>query len=204
MVREMQDCALYPRCPSQFGQNTRRHRPAAERAPVGAARWDSLVQLQLIRLGLAPPGQPHRGEQQRLARIRKQPEHWLTASHGGGQAKIEQRSAARDMQRTAIWITEPQHPCRVGVQANRLAGWLQPEAPRLRVVHRGRHGRSSHQIGHCLPGQVRPGNTLSLAPRIPSHRIIAVSLFMGRPAVRRKRPGCVIAAGHLCFLLRCC
>src|SRR5580698_1851660 len=100
----MQDRTLYPRCLGQFGENTRRYRSAAVWAPVGMTRWDSLVQFPLIRLRLAPPSQPHGGEQQRLARIRKQPEHRLPASHGGGQAKIEERSAARDMQCTASWI----------------------------------------------------------------------------------------------------
>ena len=136
-----------------------------------------------------------------LARIRKQPEYRLAASHGGGQAEVEQRSAARDMQRTAIRITTSEHPRRIGVQVNRLARRLEPEAPRLRVMHRGSPGRRSHQVNHCPPGQVPRGTAFGRTHRVPSHEITSVGLIMCCPAVARQRAGGAVAAAHLSFLL---
>jgi hypothetical protein len=78
--------------------------------------------------------------------VGNQPDHWLAADDGGGQAKVEQRGAAGNMQRAAIRIANPQHPRRVGVQADRLAGRVEPETPRLGVVHRGGHGGCGYQL----------------------------------------------------------
>ena len=70
-VREMQHGALEPGRLGQLGQDARWHRPAAERAPVGAPRGNGRVQLDFLGLRLARPGQPHRRQQQRLAEGRE-------------------------------------------------------------------------------------------------------------------------------------
>jgi hypothetical protein len=85
----MQHGALDPGCLRQFGEHARWHRPPAERAPVGAPRPNGCVQLELMLLRPTGPGQPHRGEQQLLARIGKQPDYRMAAGHCDGQAKVK-------------------------------------------------------------------------------------------------------------------
>jgi hypothetical protein len=148
MVREMQLGALPPGGLDELGQDARWHRPPTERRPVSAAHRDHRVQLDVLGLRLARPGQPHGGQQQPIGNGRDQPDHGLAARYQRGQPEIEQRSTAGDMHRAAIRITKPQHPLRVGVQLNGLAARLEAEPPRLAVVHRRRADRGRHHLLH--------------------------------------------------------
>jgi hypothetical protein len=59
-------------------------RPAADEADRG-------IQVTFGRPGPVGPGEPYRGEQQRVAPAGKQPRHRLIAGLGDGQAEVEQR-----------------------------------------------------------------------------------------------------------------
>ena len=144
----MQFGTLPPGRLGELGQDARWHRPPAERRPVGAARWDDRVQLDLLGLWLTRPGQPHAGQQQPLGNGRDQPDQRLAARYHRGQPEIEQRSTAGDMHRAAIRITKSQHPLRVGVQLDGLAARLEAEPPRLGVVHRRRADGGRHHLLH--------------------------------------------------------
>ena len=134
--------------------------------------------------------------------VGNQPDHWLAADDGGGQAKVEQRGAAGNMQRAAIRIANAQHPRRAGVQADRLA-WP------------GRTGNAT--AGCCasrgpwwlrLPAP-RPspaaGLLKSLAgPQFPALQQRARGAGSGCAPSRhgRQRAGGGFTAAHLWFLFR--
>jgi hypothetical protein len=102
----MQDRTLDLRRFRQFGQNARRQGPAAERTPVGVPLGDDGTQLNLLPRRLAWLGQPDRRQQQWLGGVGYQADHRGTAGHGGGQAKVEQRGTAGDMQCAAVGIAD--------------------------------------------------------------------------------------------------
>jgi hypothetical protein len=105
------------------------------------------------------------------------------------------------MQRVAIGIGDPQHPRWIGGQANRLAGGVEPEAPRLCVVHRGGRGGCRHQFGqHLLQKVSRRGIAAGRVPRSPVRGLAAAGLLVRCTAVGRQRTKSVMVAAHLCFL----
>ena len=116
VIKDVQGRVLEAGCLGQLGEHARRHWPAAERLPVRMPFFDSGMQLDLGVRRAVRPGQPDRGQQQRLRPDRGAAGHPRPAGGRGGQAEVEQRGAAGDVRRPAVRIAVGQLPGRVGAQ----------------------------------------------------------------------------------------
>ena len=147
-------------------------RPAADEADRG-------IQVTFGLPGPVRPGEPYRGEQQRVARAGKQPRHRLIPGLGDGQAEVEQRRAARDMHGAAVGIAPAQGPGGVGVDLDDPVGGPGDEPPWLAVVYRRRRGSRldepfgrlarqrvfHHQAPLCgIPGAHDPASPIGAHP----------------------------------------
>jgi len=147
MVGEVECRALGGRCLYQFGEHAWRHGTIAEWPSVGMAYSDGGKELGVGLRWAVWPGQPDRREQQRLPRIREQPDHRLAPGHRDRQAQVEQCGTAPEVHRPAVCVGILQHPRRVGVKLDGLVGAQNTEPPRLGVVHRRRKRRHPQQSG---------------------------------------------------------
>ncbi len=114
MIKDMQDGAFQAGSLGEFRQHAGRHRPAAERAPVGMPPGDCRVQVAFLLLHAMRRGEADAGQQQRLVGIGKELHHRLAAGHGGCQPHIEQRRTAGDMDGATARVAVPQRTPRVG------------------------------------------------------------------------------------------
>ncbi len=139
----------------EFAEHTGGHWPVRERFPAAVPPADAGVKLALTTALAVPASDADGGQQQRIGRMRKQPDDRLPPGRSNGQAQVEERGTARDVHGAARRVGMAQHPCRVGVKLDRVIRFAVPEPPRLSVVHRRRgHGGLKH-VRDRLPGGCR-------------------------------------------------